>query len=314
MFKIFAVRCFILFLINLLFFSSTVYASLVDKPRVVGIVVPLEHEAMLQIVSGIKESLHDMDIEIQEKNAQADSNTMLALIKQMKDQNVDFVMPIGTSACQMTISHITKTPIICVAALPVEGQSVFVTGINDEVPISESISRIPKLRNIAVIYSASEKIIPEIEALKSYASKNNISLNMSMIQTLVDLPVMVKNIPKDTQAFLILKDHLVVSGVNIIVQEAKKRSIPLIASDEGSVKKGATIAMGVKEKDIGIEAGFIVKKILQGVIPFDIPHKRLDDKSVIFINEESFKAQKLLNIEDINELKMPIVKYPASTK
>ena len=35
----------------------------------------------------------------------------------------------------------------------------------------------------------------------------------------------------------------------------------------------------------------------------------LDDKFVIFINEDSFVAQTILDINDINELKMNIVRY-----
>ena len=277
--------------------------------KTIGIIVPLEHEAMLQIISGITDTLADIKAEIQVKNAHSDSNIMLALIKQMKEQNIDIIMPIGTSACQMTVSHIKNKPIICVAALPDQKQKPLVTGVNDEIPISASMSKLPKLQNIAVIYSASEKIAPEIEALKAYALKNNISLNLSMIQTLIDLPLVVKNISKDTQAFLILKDHLVVSGINILVQEAKKRSIPVIASDEGSVKNGASLAIGVREKDIGVESALIAKRILKGVSPGRIPHKMLDDKFVLFINEDSFVAQKILDINDINELKMNIVRY-----
>ncbi len=276
--------------------------------KTVGIIVPLEHEAMIQIVSGIKESLADMDVEIQVKNAHSDPNIMLALIKQMKDQDVDLIMPIGTSASQMTVSHIKNKPIVGVAALADAKKNPLVTGVNDEIPISASISRLPKLRNIAVIYSASEKIAPEIDELKAYASKNEISLHLSMIQNLVDLPLAVRNTPKNTQAFLILKDHLVVSAINILIQEAKKRSIPLIASDEGSVINGASLAIGVREKDIGIESGLMAKKILQGASPETIPHKMLD-KFVLFVNEKAFAAQEILTNDDLTELKMTIVKY-----
>ena len=313
--------CRILFLIIILTLSSSLASpssvtNIKKNPnttssshKTIGIIVPLQHEAMIQIVSGIKESLADMDVEIQVKNAHSDPNIMLALIKQMKDQNVDLIMPIGTSASQMTVSHIKNKPILCVAALPDQKQNPLVTGVNDEIPRSASISRLPKLRNIAVIYSASEKIAPEIDALKAYALKSNISLHLSMIQTIVDLPLAVQSIPKDTQALLILKDHLIVSAINILIQEAKKRSIPVIASDEGSVINGASLAIGVREKDIGIESGLIAKKILQGVSPEHIPHKILDDKFVLFLNEKAFTTQKTLGINDITALKMTIVKY-----
>ncbi len=37
-----------------------------------------------------------------------------------------------------------------------------------------------------------------------------------MIQNLNDMPVAVKNVPENTQSFIILKDHLIVSGINIL--------------------------------------------------------------------------------------------------
>lgn len=292
-----------LFFITSLSFSYAAEA----KQKTVGIIVPLEHEAMIQIVSGIKQSLKDKDVSIEVKNAHSDPNLMLAIIKQMKDQDIDIIMPIGTSTTQMTLSHIKNRPVIGVAALADESANPFVTGVNDEIPITASISGLPKLRNIAVIYSASEKVAPEVEELKAYGAKHGVLMHLAMVQTMVDLPAAVRSAPKETQAFLVLKDHIVVSGINIVTQEAGKRAIPVIASDEGSVIKGASIAQGVKEKDIGIESGIIAKKILEGVKPCEIPHKTMN-QFVIFVNEKAFAEQDVLTEDDIKALKIPIIK------
>ena len=130
-----------------------------------------------------------------------------------------------------------------------------------------------------------------------------------MIQTLVDMPLAVRSAPKNIDAFLILKDHLIVSGINLLTQEAQKRSIPIIASDEGSVINGATIAIGVREKDIGIESAKIAREILQGTNPGDIPQKTMDSL-VLFVNEKSMSKQAVLTKEDIVELKLPITYFP----
>lgn len=249
-----------------------------------------------------------MDIDIEVKNAHSDPGIMLAIIKQMKDRSIDVIMPIGTSTTQMTLSHIKGTPVVGVAAVVDSSASPFATAVNDEIPITASISRLPKLRNITVIYSASEKIAPEIDELKAYSAKNGIALHLVMIQTLVELPIAVRSAPGDTQAFLILKDHLVVSGINVLVHEAAKRSIPVIASDEGSVTKGASLAIGVREKDIGIESGILARKILEGVSPDNIPHKAMDS-FVVFVNEKAFAKQNILTNDDIKALKMQIVGY-----
>jgi putative ABC transport system substrate-binding protein len=275
----------------------------------IGIIVPLEHESMNQIVSGIKESFANMDVEIKVKYAHSDPNIMLALIKQMKTQNIDLIMPIGTSTCHMTISHIKNKPIVCVAAQAVDqAMHPLATSINDEIPTASSLAKLPKLRHIAVIYSASEKVAPEIEELKKYATQNGISLHLAMIHQLVDMPLAVQTAPHKIEAFLILKDHLICSGVNILTQEAIKRSIPIIASDEGSVIQGATIAIGVREKSIGTDAALITKHILQGAHPSSIAPKTMDSL-VVFVNEKSILKQRIFKPNDILKLTMPIIAF-----
>lgn len=176
-----------------------------------------------------------------------------------------------------------------------------VTGVNDEIKITDIIEKLPFLQNITLIYSSSEKVIPEVKETESYAKKNNISLNLKMVQNLNDLPIAVKNAPENTQCFIILKDHLIVSGINILKQEAFKRNIPIIASDEGSVISGATIAVGVQEKDIGLKVGSQTKQILQGIAPKDIPFQNMDDLT-LFINLKSFVKQKVLTKESLSAL------------
>ncbi len=273
----------------------------------VGIIVPIEHEAMIQIVSGIKESLPNTGFEVIVKNAHGDPNIMLALIKQMKDGDIDLIIPIGTSASQMTISHIKDKPVVCAAAIIDDKNHPLAASLNDEIPIAVSLIKLPKLRNISVIYSASEKIAPEIEELKAYARTSGIKLHLAMIQNLSDMPAAVQSSPPDIQAFLVLKDHLVVSGINILMQEANKRGIPLIASDEGSVESGATIAIGVKEKQIGIVAGLMAKDILNGTKPSDIGHKTMDEL-ILFVNDASILKQNVLTQKDLQDIGMNMLR------
>ncbi|MFV9874316.1 MAG: ABC transporter substrate binding protein [Rickettsia conorii subsp. raoultii] len=280
-----------------LFITAAVYA---DQKKV-AVIVPLEHAAMTEIISGIKESLKDIDAEIIVKNAHADSNILLAIIKQITDQDIDVIIPIGTTASQTVISYITNKPIVCAAAMINSKNLPLVTGVNDEIKITDTISKLPFLQNITLIYSSGEKVIPEVEMLKLYVGKNNISLHTVMIQNFNDMPVAVKNAPENTQSFIILKDHLIVSGINILKQEAFKRRIPIIASDEGSVISGATIAVAVQEKQIGVEAGLMAKKILQGIEPKDIPFGDMKDLT-LFINLKSFVKQDILTKENLSVL------------
>ena len=293
----------IVILIN--FISNYVYSS----QKEIAIIVPLEHKSMNEIIEGIKEGLNGTNTQITVKNAQADPNILLALIKQLNSTNTEIVMPSGSSACQTSISHIKNSKIICVAA-NVNGVKNFpVTGINDEISVTSSLKKLSNVRNIAVIYSANEKVIPEVEELRKYAVENNLTLHFRMIQTMVDLATVIRTVPTDAQAFLILKDHLVVSGISTIIKEANKRGIPVIASDEGSVIEGATIAIGVVEKEIGFKAAGIAKSIIGGTAPQDIPFETIDKLS-IFINTDSFQKQEILNRTDIDKTSLPQIEIP----
>lgn len=284
-----------------LFFTLSVQAT----QKNVAIIVPLEHEAMKQIVSVIEESLSSIEAKIIVKNAHADSNILLAIINQMKEQDIDVVMPIGTTARQTVISHIKNKPIVCAAAKIDNNKLPMITGVNDEIKITDIIGKLPFLQNITLIYSNSEKVMPEVEEMKNYAKKNNISLSLKMVQNLNNLPIAVKNASENTQCFIILKDHLIVSGINILMHEAFKRSIPIIASDEGSVISGATIAVGVQEKYIGLKAGDQAKQILQGTAPKDIPFQNMEGLT-LFINLRSFIKQTILTKENL--LSLPFIK------
>ncbi|MES2214940.1 MAG: ABC transporter substrate binding protein [Pseudomonadota bacterium] len=271
----------------------------------IAILVPLEHEAMNQIVSGIRESLPS-SVKVLTQNAHADPNMQLALIKQMNDQDIDIVMPIGSSSCQMTLAHRPNKITICVAAI-MEQATTFATGINDEIPISISLAKLPKLKRIAVIYSASEKIAPEIEHLQEYAKEHNIHLHLAMVQSMIDLPSAAKTSPKDIEAFLILKDHIVVSGASIVAAEAAKRQIPLIASDESSVMNGATIAIGAKEKDIGLEAGKMAGQILEGAPVQEVPYRNIEAMT-LFVNTQNLALQKILDMDALSKIGLPILR------
>ena len=123
------------FFLFVLFITAAIYA---DQKKV-AIIVPLEHTAMTEIILGIKESLKDIDAEIIVKNAHADSNILLAIVKQIKDQDIDVIIPIGTTTSQTVISHITNKPIDCAAAMINSKNLPLVTGVNDEIKITDTM-------------------------------------------------------------------------------------------------------------------------------------------------------------------------------
>lgn len=281
-----------------------------DKAVQIGIIVPLEHQAMREIVEGFTDALaanNTLPVKIKVVNAQGDANLMRAMIQQMRDENFDIIMPISTTALQMTLSLVKQQSVVGVAALYSEDQRKLrstcnVTNVNDELSVEQQIAFIhsayPKLKNLTLVYSSSDKIFQEAAAVKKSVGKYGITLNRVMVQNLQDLYMAGNAIPGNAGAIFVLKDGMVVNGIETLVKVARERKIPLITSDDGSVQNGAGFALGIHEKQIGVEAAKLVVQILHGTNVCALPLVTLAKPSV-FINEVAMRNEG----QDVQQIK-----------
>jgi len=83
---------------------------------------------------------------------------------------------------------------------------------------------------------------------------------------------------------------MVVSGIQTLAQTAKKRQIPVVTSDEGSVIEGGAFALGVQEQDIGRGGAKMALSVLGGQLPSHMPIGVMEELS-IFYNPKACRAQ-----------------------
>lgn len=277
----------------------------VEPVKTIGIVLPLDHVALQAIVEGFKESVtanYPGKVRFEVENAQHDLNIQRAIIQKFINQKVDLIVPVATSTTQMTISMVHTQPILGLAAMISDsardqnGLADRLTGVRDEIDSAKQIAFIhailPTAKKITLIHSADDKIIPEVKATIAAAKQNGITVQPLMIQNLSDLYAVSQRVDKDSQAVFILKDNLVASGVNTLVFNANKKRLPLITSDEGTVNSGAAVALGVEEKQIGIDGGKLAAKILQGQPINQLPIQSLS-QLLIFVNDKTIDKQGL---------------------
>jgi putative ABC transport system substrate-binding protein len=210
---------------------------------------------------------------------------------------VDIIAPIGTSATQMAVHLNQKNiPIVAIAAERPQGLSTDknFTNILDEVSVATQLGfvhqALPELKKMTLIYSADDRMFADVKAAEVSAKENGIVLQTLMVQQLPDLYTVKSHIDADTQAIFVLKDEMVVSGIQTLVQVAQSRQIPLIASDDGSVEKGAAFSLGVRESDIGKYSAMATAKVLAGALASSIPPFVMTDYTV-FVNESSAAHQ-----------------------
>jgi putative ABC transport system substrate-binding protein len=250
------------FLFPLFCFFIFISSSL--RAENVAVILPMEHTALLEIKDGFISTMqeHLPDYKVSTFNAQGDMNQMQAILKTVKEY--DYVAPIGTVAAQMALKLFSETAIISIASELDEASlrrpNLYVVEDNSDIESHFNFIKkaLPQLQKATLIYSSEARIGIEAKQMKSLFSKHNIKLQKLNVNNISELILSLKNIDKDTEAIILLKDHIVVSAVAAILKEAHKQNIPVIAADEGSVMNGADLALGVREKDLGVLGAKII--------------------------------------------------------
>jgi putative ABC transport system substrate-binding protein len=273
---------------------NSVFASYADDK--IAVVIPMTHRSMDEIVRGIKDNHKINSDKIMIFNAMGDTNNLYAIINQIgQNSHYKAIMPIGTTATYISMNSIKEKYIVSLASiideetrqeLIIDGHPN-ITNIYDAVTadkILEFISAIKK-RNVLLIYSNDQRIIDEVKQLEILQDKFNIKIHKFNITHSTDI-YSINSAISNIDCILLLKDHLVVSMINVITNTAHEANIPVIASDEGSIIHGADIGLGIPEYQIGFIGAEILKDVLDGKKLVDIPVRVLDQIN-IFYNQNS---------------------------
>ena len=256
----------------------------------IGVVLPVEHRSLNKIVQGIHEVLDQQEIIV--KNAHGDLALQQQIIKQLAAK-VDILIPVGLSATKMTLAATQTKPVIGAAAdgKKIQYQGANLVWVNDEISASEYLKIIrlifPKLSKFVFVFSPTEKTDPDLMN-RSIRISDDMPMNVgyAMVRNMTELTTSIYPFLYDAEAFLVSKDHLIVSSIKTLNRKISKTEALVIASDEGSVYEGAHCAIGIDEKSIGNAVGNIAKKIMNGEKTLDLTPQDLSTKWKLFINSD----------------------------
>lgn len=292
-------------------------SALESQSKRIGVVVPIEHQAMDDMLSGFKERVlgaGDIDVIVEVQNAQGDLNIQRAMIEKFARQNVDLIATIGTDVSLMAMSCVPDRPVLGmdITGQVHQGLASTITGVKES-PIEPSYlfirELLPAVKKVAMIYSASDKNYQMIKDFSALATQDSLEVQGIMVQSMAELYILAKTIDADVGAIFIGKDHLVASGAPILSQVADELGVPFITSDEGSVIAGGTMALGNKEKDIGRTAGDIALKLLAGEKPNDIAIEPVSEMT-LFVDPVRCQRRGI----DINLLHQIAIKFNYSVE
>lgn len=296
---------------------TTLFLISCNKPtpkNTIAILQIVEHQALDEVRYHFLETLskHGLregkNLKVIYRNAQGNSAINQQMTKDVLAANPDLILTISTPSAQAAVNA-TKNlniPIVFAAVTDPVGAHLIknlktpegnVTGILDAPPVEAQLDYlrkvIPHLKNLGLLYNPGEtNSVAMINAAKVWAQKNSIHIEEGAITTTNDIKAVTDMILPKIDAIYVPLDNTIVSAMTSLSDLATHARKPVFAADSGSVKNGAVAALSYSYEDVGIEAGTMALKILEGTPIRDLPAHTPKNLKV-FINKEKWQALKL---------------------
>ncbi|MDO5737432.1 MAG: ABC transporter substrate-binding protein [Propionibacteriaceae bacterium] len=294
--------------------SAESEAPAADKVWEIGIVNLLSHPALDAAQQGFIDGLADAGYKDGEKvnlelqNAQNDQATLTAIANQLTDK--DLVFAIATPSGQAVAQVITDKPILFAAVTdPVAAELVAsweapggnITGASDLNPVEDQLKLILEIdasvKTVGIVYSSGEvNAEVQVEAAEKAAAGLGLTIMKAAVTNSSEVQQAAQSL--DVDAYYIPTDNTVVSGIEGLIQVAEQNQAVVVASDEGSVERGAIASQSVNYDQQGRDAAAMAVQIFEGADPATMPVK-LQDTFDLTVNPEAAKRMGATIPEDM---------------
>lgn len=261
----------------------------------VAITAIVEHPALDAVRQGVIDELRNegyeqgKNLKLDFQSAQGNTATAGQIAKKFAGSNPDAIVAIGTPSAQSMVAATRNIPVVFAAVTdPVaaklvpswEPSKTNVTGVSDELPLQPQIALmkqvVPNLKTVGYVYSPGEvNSTVVLGQLQSLLAKDGINVAAAPAQRTTDVPMATKSLQGKANLIYTSLDNNVVSAYESMYKVAKDMKMPLVASDTGSVKRGAAVALGVNYHELGMATGKIVGRILKGEKAGNIAPQRM---------------------------------------
>jgi putative ABC transport system substrate-binding protein len=256
-------------------------------PKSVAVTAIVEHPALDAIRDGVREALKQAGYEAGKnlkwdyQSAQGNTGTAAQIARKFVGDKPDAIVAIATPSAQAVVAATKAIPVVYSAVTdPVAAQLVKdwkpsgtnVTGVSDLLALDKQIALIrqivPGAKRIGMVYNPGEaNSAVVVKQLKELLAASGMTLVEAAAPRSVDVGAAARTLIGKVDAIYTNTDNNVVSAYEALVKVGNDARIPLIAADTDSVKRGAVAALGVDYRDLGLQTGRQVVRILQGEAP-----------------------------------------------
>lgn len=259
--------------------------------KTIAITAIVEHPSLDDIRLGVIDGLASLgykdgqNLTVNFQSAQGSMATAGQIAKQFVADNPDAIIAITTPTAQSLAASTTTIPLIYTAVSdPVAAKLIDssnqalqpnITGLSSQLPLEPQVELFTKIKpdakRIGFVYSPGEanSVVIKDELIKLLPKYG---------MTLVDVPAnrssdvadAARSLAGKVDLFYTSLDNGVASAMEAMVQVANEIKVPIITSDEFSVRRGATAALGVNDYDFGLTTAKMVADILDGKKPSEV--------------------------------------------
>lgn len=270
----------------------------------------VEHPALDSIKDGVKEALaaagytEDKGLKWEFQTAQGNTAIAAQIARKFVGDNPDVIVAIATPSAQAVVAATKSIPVVYSAVTdPVAAQLVAsmepsgtnVTGVSDALVLEKQLELIkkvvPEAKRVGMVYNPGEaNSVVVVKQMRELLSQADMSLVEATAARTVDVGAAARSLVGKVDVIYTNTDNNVVSAYEALVKVGNDAKIPLIASDTDSVKRGAIAALGVNYKDLGLQTGKVVIRILKGEKPGTIA-SQTSDKLELYVNPGAAQKQ-----------------------
>lgn len=253
--------------------------------KTVAITAIVEHPSLDAIRMGVIAELAEQgykegeNLKVNFQSAQGNTATAGQISKQFVADNPDVIVAISTPSAQSMAASTHSIPIVYTAVSdPVSAKLIDsnnkaiqanITGLSSQLPLTPQLDFMqqikPDMKAIGYVYSPGEANSVSLRNdLQVELAKRNIKLVDIPANRPTDIAMATRSLDGKADLIYTSMDNNVASAFEAMVGAAEAMKLPIIASDEFSVRRGATAGMGVNDFDFGRATGKMVVKILNG--------------------------------------------------
>ena len=291
-----------------LMLGLTTLSVAAEKEIKVGITQIVEHPSLDAARKGVEKALKEKgkNIKIEYQSAQGDFGTAQLIAKSYASSKKDVIIAISTPSAQAALNATKTIPIVYTAVTDgasagLKGNNI--TGTSDMSPLDKQAELIktllPNAKKVGFLYNPSEQnSLLLLEKFKGIAIEKGVS-------SVNDINLAIDSLLGQIDVLYIPTDNLVYSSASLVIQKANKKNVPVIASTNDIVEKGALATESIDYEKLGYQTGERVIDVLNGKAPKDIPVETLKQTTLV-VNQ---KIAKKYNISlDNPKLKNAVIK------